>query len=106
MYVHSNKNFNKFQTYNINKAPIDTMETLLNSAKTFLIYLQLSEAHEEIASLKQQCDTYSTKNGALKSEIANMANELKQLADRSKVVRKIFISNVNYLSGIRVVCSL
>lgn len=74
------------------KQKLETKEAVWKSnmtdsqKETDLAKQELSEAQEEIASLKQQCETYSTKNGELKSEIANMANELKQLADRSKVL--------------------
>lgn len=54
--------------------------------ETDLAKQELCEAQEEIASLKSQCETYSVKNGELKSEIANMADEYKQLSDRSKVL--------------------
>ena len=47
---------------------------------------KLSEATEEIANLKVQCDTYTTKVGELKGELVSMADEYRQLSDRSKVL--------------------
>ncbi|XP_071141761.1 sarcolemmal membrane-associated protein-like isoform X14 [Mytilus edulis] len=63
-----------------------TKPTLKSVSSDPKLSLKLCEAHEEIASLKSQCETYSVKNGELKSEIANMAEEYKQLSDRSKVL--------------------
>ncbi|XP_052093821.1 sarcolemmal membrane-associated protein-like isoform X5 [Mytilus californianus] len=63
-----------------------TKPTLKSVSSDPKLSLKLCEAQEEIASLKSQCETYSVKNGELKSEIANMADEYKQLSDRSKVL--------------------
>ncbi|CAG2255022.1 Sarcolemmal membrane-associated protein [Mytilus edulis] len=74
------------------KQKLETKEAVWRSnmtdsqKETDLAKQELCEAHEEIASLKSQCETYSVKNGELKSEIANMAEEYKQLSDRSKVL--------------------
>ncbi|CAC5412997.1 Sarcolemmal membrane-associated protein [Mytilus coruscus] len=74
------------------KQKLETKEAVWRSnmtdsqKETDLAKQELCEAQEEIASLKSQCETYSVKNGELKSEIANMADEYKQLSDRSKVL--------------------
>lgn len=74
------------------KQKLETKEAVWRSnmtdsqKETDLAKQELSEATEEIANLKVQCDTYTTKVGELKGELVSMADEYRQLSDRSKVL--------------------